>query len=143
MIDFEQLKERKNKSPFFDVYNGIFVTKISEGYCEAEVELTEHSLNPAGLAHGGLIYTLCDIVSGVAATTLGKAVLTLSSSMDFLRPGVSGKMKAVGTCVKVGKTVGVYDANVYDEQGRHIARGSFHYYFTDTDISALFEGIEP
>ena len=36
-----------------------------------EVDLTPELLNPLGMAHGGTIFTLCDIAAGSAAASQG------------------------------------------------------------------------
>ena len=61
MVDYNALKERLNKEDRFCAYNGIRLTEIREGYAEAELTVTEHSLNGLGIVQGGALFTLCRI----------------------------------------------------------------------------------
>lgn len=134
IMNYELLKVYRNSAENFNRYNGIVVTEIRDGYCEAEVEMTKWSLNPMGVAHGGLIFTLCDVVTCVAAATSGKMMLTLNSSISFLRPGKGKKIHAVGECIKEGRTTGLFEAKVYDEENRLISKGDFTLYYTGEKI---------
>ena len=53
MVDYNALKERLNKEDRFCAYNGIRLTEIREGYAEAELTVTEHSLNRQRLHNYG------------------------------------------------------------------------------------------
>ena len=54
------------------------VTLDEHGGATVELELTEELLNPLGMAHGGTIFTLCDIAAGSAAASLEAAELVAS-----------------------------------------------------------------
>ncbi|HHU22883.1 MAG TPA: PaaI family thioesterase [Clostridiales bacterium] len=85
--------------------------------------MTKRSLNPQGCAHGSLVFALCDVATGVAAASDGRSLLTLNSSINFLRPGTGEYLRAVSTCVKEGKTTSVFEAAVYDDRNRLVAKG--------------------
>ena len=63
------------------------VTLDKDGGATVEVELTAELLNPLGMAHGGTIFTLCDIAAGSAAASQGTVAVTLDSSIHYYRPG--------------------------------------------------------
>ena len=65
MADLEKWKEWMNRAPNFNLYNGIRFTVVEEGYCECQADITHNSLNPQGVAHGSLLFTLCDCVTGM------------------------------------------------------------------------------
>lgn len=75
MVDYNALKERLNKEDRFCAYNGIRLTEIREGYAEAELTVTEHSLNGLGIVQGGALFTLCDLAFAGASNSYGKSVL--------------------------------------------------------------------
>ena len=54
----------------FNSHNHIVVTEVGEGTSVVEVEMTQDAMNPLGMAHGGLIFSMCDVATGVAARTL-------------------------------------------------------------------------
>ena len=78
---------RYNQFHGFNSHNHIVVTEVGEGTSVVEVEMTQDAMNPLGMAHGGLIFSMCDVATGVAARTSGRITVTLDSSIQFLRPG--------------------------------------------------------
>ncbi|MGI5936819.1 MAG: PaaI family thioesterase [Oscillospiraceae bacterium] len=134
MLDLKKFKEYMNTAENFNLHNGLEVVEIREGYCECRVKLTKNSMNPQGYAHGSLIFALCDEATGVAAAAGGRSMLTLNSSINFLRPGTGEYLRAVATCVKDGKTTGVFEAIVYDDQDRMVAKGVFTIYYTGIPV---------
>ena len=134
-IKQDELLKNLNTRLDFNTTNDIVITSVSEDKCIAQVELSAKSLNPFGAAHGGLLFTLCDVVTGVLAVSRGEAAVTLSSSMEFLRGGrSSGTLYAVGTCVRQGRTIAVFDAEVFDQDDVLIARGTMQYYYTGVPL---------
>lgn len=77
---------RYNEFEGFNSHNHIVVTEVGDGTSVVEVKLAQESLNPLGMAHGGLIFTLCDVATGVAARTGGRITVTLDSNIHFLAP---------------------------------------------------------
>jgi len=122
----------------FNGHNGIRVSEVREGYGECFTEITRSSLNPQGSAHGGLIFTLCDVAAGLAALSYGRKVLTLDSTVNFLRLGRGKKLRAVGQCLKAGKNICFCEAEVYDEGGTLVAKGSFNMFRTETTLEQFF-----
>ena len=113
--------------------NGIKVTYVDCERSEVEVELTEKSLNPHGIAHGGLIYSICDVATGCISMASGKRCVTQNSTIYFLSPGKGKKLIAKGRRIRMGKTTGLYVADVYDDNGTHVATCSEGYYFLGQD----------
>ena len=61
---------RYNTFHGFNSHNHIVVTEVGEGTSVVEVEMTQDAMNPLGMAHGGLIFSMCDVATGVAARTV-------------------------------------------------------------------------
>jgi len=133
-MDFGLFKKYMNTADNFNMHNGLVVTEIGEGVCELEVELSKCSMNPQGGAHGGLIFTMCDVSCGVAAISGGRSMLTLNSNISFLRPGTGKKLRARAECVKDGRTIGLFEAKVFDDEDKLIAKGEFTMYYTGEKI---------
>lgn len=130
MSQLDKLREL-NRHSGFNEHNGIKITQLEDDFCVVEAELREESMNPWEMAHGGLVYSLCDVATGVAAGGVNRKVVTLSSSMYFLRPSQGTKLRAEGRIVKKGKSVLLAEAVVYDDKNRPTARGSFEYFDAD------------
>ncbi len=113
--------------------NGIKLIYVDGERSEVEVELTEKSLNPHGIAHGGLIYSICDVATGCISMAIGKRCVTQNSSIYFLSPGKGGKLVAKGRRIRMGRTTGLFVADVYDDNGTLVATCSEGYYFLSDD----------
>ena len=82
-----------------------------------------------GQIHGGPIAALIDTAGCFGLVMLlGSGVPTVNFHTDYLRPAVNRtSLRAVAQVRRVGRTVGVVDVDVYDDDGRLVAvgRGTF------------------
>ena len=140
MLDMERFKEFMNEAEGFNTHNGIRFTVVEEGYCECECDMTRESLNPQGVAHGSLLFTLCDCVTGMATASTGRSMLTQSATIHYLRPGTGGTLKARSRLVKNGRTTALCVGEVYDEQGRLLVTSSFEVYYTSDKLTLPEKG---
>jgi uncharacterized protein (TIGR00369 family) len=111
----------------FPAMVGMKLTAVEPGRARMEVIVDARHANPMGTLHGGVPCTLADSAMGLAyASTLaeGESFTTLELKINFLRPVWSGRLVAEGTVVQRGRTVGLAECSVTDEQGRLIARAS-------------------
>lgn len=104
------------------------LVKLEEDYCEFEGILTEDSLNPYGIAHGGYVFGLADTAAGTLAATKGNAY-TLDGSIDYFRPSKGSKITAKCRLVKGGKQISCFDVEVYDEENRLTAKAKINYFY--------------
>ena len=78
----------------------------------------------SGQFHGGPIAALIDTVGDFAVALVVKGgVPTINFRVDYLRPSTGSYLLARATVRRVGKTVGVVDIDVLDEQQRLTAVG--------------------
>lgn len=126
----------------FAEHIGIDITKIETDYAEGEVIVTEESLNPMGMVHGGCLAALADTVAGTAVATRGRVGVTMDCRMDYLRPARGKKIKCVATPRKVGKTIAVYQADLTDDAGKTVAVGTFSFYLTDQPLPNFEQMLE-
>ena len=141
MSEHQKMINFINATKCFDSYNGIVLTKLKENYAECKTDLTSDSLNSAGGVAGGLVFSICDFIASYAvfaASAYGevpcddKPIVTQSANISFLRaPTTGGSLRGVGVPVKIGRTIAVVEATVYDERDRLIAKGSFTFVFTE------------
>ena len=81
-----------------------------------------------GQFHGGPIAALIDTAGCFALIMLiGQAVPTVNFRTDYLRPAIRTSLRAVSQVRRVGRTVGVVDVDVFDDEDRLVAvgRGTF------------------
>ena len=110
---------RYNEFEGFNSHNHIVVTEVGDGTSVVEVKLVQASLTPLGMAHGGLIFTLIDVATGVAARTGGRIAKDTE------------KLVARGRVVKAGRTTGLVTAEVFDDTDKLIATADMTVYYVD------------
>lgn len=130
-FDKQKLIEILNRCSGFNVHNGIIVKDLDEESCIVEAELNENTMNPLGMAHGGFVYSLCDVATGVAAGEMRRNCVTLSGNMYYMRPSKGRKLRVEARTVKKGKSIALTEAIVYDEENTVTARGMFEYFYVE------------
>ena len=70
-MDFEKLKEYRNRQNAFANFIGLAITEIRPGAAVTEMEITENHMNPIGSVHGGCLATMADVTGGAAASSYG------------------------------------------------------------------------
>ena len=122
-------KDRLADDKGFVNNNGYTVIKVEEHYCEMEALITDTSKNPFGIAHGGFIFGLADTSAGIAAMTDGRKAVTISSSINYLKPSKGSKLLAIAKCIKNGKSVAFFEVSIFDENKNltSVANLTYHY----------------
>lgn len=108
---------------------GFELSDFGDGFVELSCTPDEFHYNPAGTVHGGLAATLLDTATACAVQTrlpAGAGATTLNLSVSFFRPMTveTGTIRCVGRVVSMGRRVAVAEAEVLDESGRVMARGT-------------------
>jgi uncharacterized protein (TIGR00369 family) len=106
---------------------GIEVVSFGEGETTMRLEAEERHSNPMGTIHGGILCDLADAAMGMSFfSTLGEGetFTTLELKMNYLRPFWTGTLLAHGKVISRGKTVGLTECRVVDDQNRLIAHAT-------------------
>jgi uncharacterized protein (TIGR00369 family) len=106
---------------------GFKLVSIGSGQAVIEFEAGDRHANPMGTLHGGVLCDISDAAMGMAyASTLneGESFTTLELKINFLKPVWKARLRAEGSVVGGGKTVGLVMCDVIDEKGRLVARAS-------------------
>lgn len=112
----------------FSYENGIFVTKVEPGYAEGVLNIGPNSINPYGNVHGGALNTLIDTVAGCCACSKGGSCVTSGCSMEFLRAANGKQLKCVATPKKLGRTLSVVQAEVFNDDEKLVATGTYTFF---------------
>ncbi len=86
-----------------------------------------HWCNPRGALQGGFVTAMLDeamAIAGIVAGEMAFAVPTLELKTTFLRPCPAGPVEAEGRVVRWGRSAAFLEADLYDSEGRHVARAS-------------------
>ncbi len=120
MKDIELTKENIikyfNEFNGFTKYNNMRIEDLSDEQAILIADTDENSYNPSQIVHGGLIFGLADTAMGTLAYLTGRKVVTIDSTINYLKPCRGNKVKCIATPIKVGKTIGVYKADIYNSE---------------------------
>ncbi len=127
----EEFALSRKRNPFME-YNGIEICSISLDHSVLKATITEHSKNPYGMIHGGLLYTLMDCAGGVTARADNHNYVTQSVYVNYMsNVKDQDTVYAEGTVVKRGKTVTVVHAIVRTEDGKLLAEATVNMFKID------------
>lgn len=129
MEDFTKIAANAlKKDKGFIGNNNYEVVKVEKNYCELDGNITETSLNNLGMAHGGYIFGLADTAAGIAAMTNGGNVVTVDSTINYIKPAKGSRITAKAKSIKTGKTISVYEVEIIDENEELIAKATITFY---------------
>ena len=111
----------------FILNNDYRLIEVSKGYCKMEAKITDKSLNPYKIVHGGFLFGMADTAAGIAAVTLNGKTVTVNATMDYFHFVKKGKIVAEAKCIKEGKTISVFEVSLYDENVNLVARSTITY----------------
>lgn len=86
----------------------------------------EAMLNPSGVLHGGVHFTLADTATGVHSFYLGKRSLTVASSIEYLAPTTLSPLDAVAKLTRGGRRILFYNVKLMQAETL-VATASFTY----------------
>ena len=118
-----------NEQNGFLKHNDIIILESNEKTSKVKMNISENSLNPYGIVHGGLIFSMGDTVMGITIRSTGRDAVTLDGTINYLKPGKGKYLIATSEVIKVGKTTSVLMANIYNDKEELIAVMSAIYYF--------------
>ena len=102
---------------------GASLTVVESGRVEIELPFRDEITQQKGYVHGGIIGMIADNACGYSAYSLMPAsasLVTVEYKINILAPA-RGSLVARGEVVKAGRTLTVARAEVYAEDGTHVA----------------------
>ena len=106
---------------------GARIIEAEPGRVVLELEAGPQHRHGGGVVQGGVITQIADAAMGMSLATLQEDGLwntTIELKINFIRPVISGRIRAVGRVVEVKQTLMFSEADVLDEQDRLVARAS-------------------
>ena len=103
-MDYEQIRAFRNTNSPYANRLGVYVEELRPGYARAVKAVTEEDLNPMGIPHGGVYFSLADTACGSVMAAYGTTEARELQS---------------------GNTICVLEARITGEQGELLALGTF------------------
>lgn len=127
-MDFQRVIDEINATNAFGNYLGIQINEVSAGYAKVSLDIRPEYTNPYNTVHGGVLYTMADMAGGTAAYSYGQPVVTVDSNFHFLSAGRNTtKLIGIGKELRNGKTLGVFEVLILDQDEKLLCSGTFTY----------------
>ena len=123
--DFKE-RARANDIPVARLI-GFEAKEIADGRATVMLAAGPQHANPMGTLHGGILCDIADAAMGMAfASTLApeESFTTVELKINFFRPIWQAQLKAEGTVVQRGRTIGYVECDITDEANRLLAKAA-------------------
>lgn len=121
---YRRLETMYHQAPCNQIYQPTL--RVGEGTAHLEFDIKEEFFHALGAVHGSIYFKALDDAAYFAVASLVEdvAVLTTSFHLHLLRPVVEGRLRAEGRVVRRSRSLSVAEAQLFDESGKELARGS-------------------
>lgn len=123
------IRDGRLPSPPIAEILGFRLVEAEPGHAVFELVPGEQHYNPIGVVHGGLAMTLLDSAMGCSVQTrmpAGGGYTTLEVKTNLVRAvtHATGRLRAIGKLVHLGKRVATAEGRLEDAQGRLFAHAT-------------------
>jgi uncharacterized protein (TIGR00369 family) len=123
------IRDRKLPAPPIARLLGFDLVEVEPGHAVFEVTPGEQHYNPIGVVHGGLAMTLLDSAMGCSVQSkmpAGGGYTTLEAKTNLVRAitGETGRLRATGKLVHLGKRVATAEGRLEDAAGKLYAHAT-------------------
>ena len=121
---FQALERMYLAAPINRIYRPTI--EVRSGEAEIEIVLAEKYFHSGGAVHGSVYFKMLDDAAFFAAHSLVDDVFIVTATFQtyLLRPTSEGRLISRGRVVHRSRRLITADADLVDEQGRQLARGS-------------------
>jgi uncharacterized protein (TIGR00369 family) len=106
---------------------GARISEAEPGRVVLELDAGPQHRHGGGVVQGGVITQIADAAMGMSLATFqpdGIWNTTIELKINFVRPAIAGRLRAVGRVIEMGEMLLFGEADVFDDRGRLIARAS-------------------
>lgn len=106
---------------------GARISEAEPGRVVVELMAGPQHRHGGGVVQGGVITQIADAAMGMSLATLQEDRMwntTIELKINFIRPFVEGRLRAVGRVIEMGDTLLFGEADVIDDRSRLIAHAS-------------------
>lgn len=103
---------------------GLRFTAVDKGTATFELDAGPQHASPLGTVHGGILCDLADAAMGCAhASQLDddESFTTLELKINFMKPVWEGRLTAIASVIKAGRTVGLAECRITDSSESLVA----------------------
>jgi uncharacterized protein (TIGR00369 family) len=104
---------------------GIVVVEASPDRVVLEMDVASRVHQPMGLLHGGASAVLAESAASIggylSCDTARVQALGIELNISHLRPKRDGRVRAISTAIRKGRSLQVWSVDIFDEDGRAVA----------------------
>jgi uncharacterized protein (TIGR00369 family) len=122
----EAVKPLVNRSPYFTLLS-MSLREVDMGRSLLDIDVGNKHLQPFGAVHGGVFASILDAAAFWAVFSEvdeNVGMTTVDLKVNYLAPVQGGKLIASGRRIKLGKTLGLGEAQVLNEENTILAHGT-------------------
>ena len=135
----EFIKNHFNTLPYFKFMHAT-VLETSHGYAKVAIPVRTEYSNTYGIAHGGIVTSLVDMVSGVALRTLKLRIVTIEVTTNYFKQvALDDNLIAEAQLVQEGRKILHADVRVFNQDNTLVARGKVIYYVRGEDSEENYD----
>ena len=102
---------------------GVEILSIENGNAVVSLKIKHEHTNVYGIAHGGVLMSLCDMAVGAVCLSVKKKVVTLDFNINIMTSVAEGDTALVkSTIVHNGRSTIVAEASVYNNANKLCAK---------------------
>lgn len=122
----KEMARLNDQAGFNDTLGMVFDT-ATPGRLTGHLEIGPQHHQPFGLVHGGvwcsIVETFGSLGGAITAVPMGKTVVGVTNTTDFLRPHREGRIDVVATALHLGRQQHLWQVEMSREDGKLVARG--------------------
>jgi len=106
----------KGFNPFGELI-GLKISKIEDGHCHCEIEVTKDHQNPYSVVHGGVVYSLADTGMGGAlfsSLNSGERCATLEIKISYFQFVSSGTLSCESKIIHKSRRFGFMESKIFN-----------------------------
>ena len=106
---------------------GARISEAEPGRVVVELIAGPQHRHGGGVVQGGVVTQIADAAMGMSLATLqedGMWNTTIELKINFIRPAIEGRLRAVGRVIEMRQTLLFSEADVFDDEERLLARAS-------------------
>ncbi len=101
---------------------GIEIVEITPGCARLKMTVSQEFTNGHNTCYGGYIFMLADSAFAYASNNCNRNTVASAASIEFIAPAKTGdRLTAIAHERSRGGTIGVYDAEVYNQDDKLLA----------------------
>lgn len=112
-------------NPFGELL-GLRFVKVDKGFSRCRLKITGQLLNPNGVTHGGVIYSMADTGMGAAVYSLldeNELCATVEIKISYFAPVMSGLLWCGTAVINKGKRLAALESEI-KQDGKLVAKAS-------------------